>query len=305
MSMRAAALSAFVVLCLASACETEVTVHLLRDRNQASEAGEAGHPDEEAAGATGVGGAILAAGAGGEAGSAGEEGVTPPEPCKKLGSEVCNGGDDDCDGVLDGNCELTVRWSPQPDTATMGHSTGGFTFAEPCADGSLLVGFRVGMGKWLNQVAALCRQIELHTDTTDAGPSYSYTLGPWYDRSLAPASSDDDKNTLRDLSCPDDTVLTGVQGTVSDDDSRYIEAIRISCAPPLVTGSSGAEVLDSDRSREKWFGPYICSGCPSTPVYNYSMTIPKGRVAGRLFGGVGKWVDRVGFGASRASIVAK
>lgn len=303
MSVRGAALGAFVVLCSTSACDSEVTVHLLRDRAEIGEAGAAG--TDGVAGAEPVGVAGSAASEAGEGGAAGDEGTILPEPCKKLGSEVCNGGDDDCNGIVDDDCELTVRWAPLPDGPALGHVTGGFTFTEPCADGSVLVGLRVGMGKWLNQVAALCRQIELHSDTTDAGPAYSYTLGPWYDRSLAPATTDDEKNILKDLSCPNDTVLTGVQGTVSDADSRYVQAIRISCAPPIVSGAMGAEVLDSDRSQEKWFGPYVCTDCSTAPVYNYSMTIPKGRVAARLFGGVGYWVDRVGFGASRASILAK
>lgn len=309
MSWRAVSLSvlvALLALATLAACDSEVTLHLLRDRDAVSGAGAGGTVGAGAAGEGGLDvgslGGADSAGEAGSAGSAGERDVPLPEPCKKIGAEVCNGGDDDCNGIVDDECDLTVRWAPQPDGAALGHVTGGFSFTEPCAPGSVLVGLRVGMGKWLNQVAALCRQIELHQDVTDAGPAYSYTVGPWYDLSLAPANTTDDKNMVRDLSCPDDTVLTGVQGTVSEAVSRYVLAMRISCAPPLVTGPPGAEVLDSDRSREKWFGPHVCVDCSTTPEYDYSMTIPKGRVASRLFGGVGYWVDRVGFGSSRATI---
>ncbi len=289
----------------AAACESQVTLHLLESHDELGMSGQAGQSAQQAgaAGEAGAGG-VSAAGDGGESNAGGNAGGGPVLPCRKLGNDVCNGGDDDCNGFIDDECEQTISWVPDPDGSALGHETGGFGFEEPCADGWVLVGLRVGMGKWLNQVAALCRQVELHADATQTPTAFSATVGPWHDESLAPASSNDTKNSVKDLSCPDDLVLTGADGTTATDSARYIYALRISCAPLIVSVTPDGPVLDSDRSQEITVGPRVCDGCSTTPAYNYAMTVTPGRVATRLFGGVGLWVDRVGFGESLASISA-
>src|SRR5262249_15221145 len=124
---------------------------------------------------------------------------TGPEPCRKLGPEVCNGGDDDCNGVIDEECSFTVDWAPQPDGPFLGHTGGGVAFFENCPDGSVLTGVRVGLGQWLNQVSAVCSQIELKTATADGGVSFSLALGPRFSKPFAPAVSQDPTNQLYDM----------------------------------------------------------------------------------------------------------
>ncbi len=290
MRARPLALTLGVALCSTFACETEHTLYLLRDRARV----------EPAAGGEG-GASIFDAGIGGE-NDAGSPGTLSPEPCQKLGAEVCNGGDDDCNGAIDEGCSYTVSWARAPNGAFIGHETGGVDFFEPCPDGAVLVGLRVGFGDWLNQVAAICRPIALHADATKTPTAFTMTLGSRFDTSLAPANSTDPKNKSQDLLCADDAVLDGVDGTTSTDPARYIYGLRIHCAPPIVNAGLA---LEADVTQEQTVGPIVCASCSDTQSYNESLMIETGHIATSLFGGDGLWDDRVGVGSSIGSVQAK
>ena len=301
MSSRGSWLAVCATLCWVSACESEVTLHLLKQPidSTSGEAGEGGNPSIDQAGAGGDSDASTAG-----VPSVGEAGG-PPAPCEKLGTEVCNGGDDDCNGQIDEGCAYTVAWKRGPDSGgALGHATGGFEFHEPCPYGSVLTGLRVGMGKWLNQVSAICRQIELH-GAQKSDEAFSVTLGARHTPSLAPASSMDDKNKVSDFVCPDGLILAGVDGTTAPEEAHYTRAIRITCAPPIVDDVSGDWMLDTDGTQQETVGPIVCTTCSTMPAYNYSTTIEPSHVASGLFGAVGLWVDRVGFNASSGSVIAK
>ncbi len=299
-------LAAFVPFCASCAlcalvsCESEVTLHLLRDPigGTAGRAAAGGASGVAEAGSDGV--STAPGGEGGDAGSgAGDAGVAPTEPCQKLGPEVCNGGDDDCNGAIDDGCDFTITWTKEPDRNAFGHPTGGVMFLEPCATGSLLTGLRVGAGNWLDQVSAICRAVALHAD---AG-AFSATLGARVDMPTAPATPVDPNGKLHDLLCPDGSIVSGVDGTTTEDGGDHLLGMRISCAPPIVVTVGSKTWLDSDRGQEATVGPIVCSKCSVMQAYNYANTIPAGRVASGLFGSAGVWVDRVGFSVSLANVI--
>lgn len=247
------------VVCGALGCRSEVTVSLLADRAD-----------------TGV----------------------PSAPCVKLGAEVCNGGDDDCNGLVDEGCAYTVTWSRDPEGEVIGHATGGVMFFEPCPDGDVLVGLRVGIGKWLNQVQALCQQVAISVDPGQTRPSVM--LGARIDSlSYAPAASQDPQNQMHVLFCPAGLVLAGVDGTTTTDEPRYILGLRILCAAPLVT--TGA-TISFDPATVAATDPVVCATCAATQPFNFTAAIAPGHVATSLFGADGLWVDRVGFGSSLGTI---
>jgi hypothetical protein len=281
------------------ACESEVSLHLFKTgvgANGPKDAGTGGTRQARRDADTKWEG-------GRDASPAAREAGRPPDPpCEKLGTEVCNGGDDDCNGTTDERCDYTVVWTREPDKMPIGHVTGGVTIFEPCPDGAVLTGLRVGFGSWLNQVSAICRQIALSVDTTSSVPRFSAVLGPRKDTPLAPATSTDSKNRLQDLTCPSGSVLSGVDGTTTDDIERYILGIRITCAPPTVTTTANAPAFDSDRAQEVTAGPIVCGACSMTQGYNFSTTVSGGHIATGLFGSVGLRVDRVGVGESAGSI---
>jgi hypothetical protein len=258
-------------VCGTLACRSEVTISLLEDR---------------------------ADGGGAE---------VPAPPCQKLGAELCNGGDDDCNGLVDEGCSYTVTWSRDPEGPVIGHATGGVMFFEPCPDGDVLVGLRVGIGKWLNQVQALCQQVAISVEPGQTPPRPSVALGARIDTlSFAPAASQDPENQMHDLFCPAGLVLAGVDGTTTTDEPRYILGLRILCAAPIVTTSAaGGPVLAFDPATVAPTDPIVCGTCAATQPFNFTASIAAGHVATSLFGADGLWVDRVGFGSSQGAITKR
>jgi hypothetical protein len=293
------------------ACESEVTFHLLSHGAAVGATADAGHDGASQAGEGGAAdvtdaGAESAGVSGDSASSAGSDaGAVDLPPCQKLGPEVCNGGDDDCNGQIDEGCEYTVTWTRGADSNALGHVTGGVMFFEPCPDGSVLTGLHVGMGNWLNQVSAVCRQLALHADTTQNPVLFSVTLGPRLDTPLAPAASTDAKNQVQDLLCPDGLILTGIDGASTTDTAHYILGIAVTCAPPVVITLASGPVLDSDATQQKTSGPLVCVSCTATQSDNFTATVSAGHVTTSIFGGDGLWVDRVGFGASLGTITSQ
>src|SRR5258708_3979124 len=89
----------------------------------------------------------------GGAQDAADDGDNGTDSCRKLGNEVCNGTDDDCNGVVDEGCDYSVVWTSQPDGPALGHTAGGVAFLSPSHDGSGFAGLRPGLLGILNQVA--------------------------------------------------------------------------------------------------------------------------------------------------------
>jgi hypothetical protein len=221
--------AAHVALCMTAACDADVTLRLFEHGDDASS--EAGGDDSS-------------------------------EPCQELGIEVCNGGDDDCDGVIDEGCKYTVVWRAQPDGSFLGHAPGGVAFTERCPDGSVLTGMRVTFGQWLNQVSAVCNQIGLTDAIVDGAVNFSLALGPRFNRPFFPAVSEDPTNQTYDLSCPEGLVASALEGQTDDLPARHIIAVGIRCARAIVGMQAADTVFDLDRSREQAVGP---SGAPLVP----------------------------------------
>jgi hypothetical protein len=235
------------------------------------------------------------------AGDAGAE--APPGVCQPLGPEVCNGGDDDCDGSVDDGCAISVLWSDDTQSAILGHATGGVDFQAPCPRGAVLAGLRVGMGSWLNMVAAACQPVSLETDAH--GTPVVAGLGTELDTSYAPANSTDMKNQKHALVCPQGLVLSGIDGTTATVEARYIYGIQVRCAPPVVTTVAGTTVLTVDLTRQQTLAPVVCDGCAASQPFDFSATVLTGQIATGVFGGDGLWDDRVGFVSSRAAITPR
>jgi hypothetical protein len=170
----------------------------------------------------------------------------------------------------------------------------------------VLVGLRVGMGKWLNQVQALCQQVAVSVDPGQTPPRPSVALGARIDTlSLAPAASQDPENQMHDLFCPAGLILAAVDGTTTTDEPRYILGLRILCATPVVTTTAGAPILAFDPATVVPTDPIMCATCAATQPFNFTAAIAAGHVATSLFGADGLWVDRVGFGSSVGAITKR
>jgi hypothetical protein len=227
------------------------------------------------------------------------------EPCQKLGIEVCNGGDDNCDGVIDEGCKYTVVWRAQADGALLGHAPGGVAFTERCPDGSILTGLRLTFGQWLNQVSAVCAQIGLTAANVDGAVNFSLALGPRLDRPLFPAVSEDPTNQMYDLSCPEGLVASALEGETDDTPARHIIAVGMRCARAIVSMQAPDTVFDLDRSQEQAVGPVTCATCSARPTYNFEDFIPPKQIAKRLVGAVSLSVDRFGLGGNTPTVTSR
>ena len=264
----------YVALCMTAACNADVTLRLFEQGSADDASSEAGGDDSS-------------------------------EPCQKLGVEVCNGGDDDCNGVIDEGCKYTVGWRAQPDGVFLGHAPGGVAFTERCPDGSVLTGMRVNFGQWLNQVSAVCNQIGLTDANVDGAVNFSLALGPRFNRPLFPAVSEDPTNRMYELSCPEGLVASALEGETDNQPARHIIAVGIRCARPIVSMQAADTVFDLDRSQERAVGPVGCTTCSATPTYDFEAFIPPKQVAKRLFGATSLSVDRVGFGTNVPTVTSR
>jgi hypothetical protein len=269
------ALAACAALCAIVGCESEVTLYLLRTGAASSTTADAA----DAADAT-------------------------PTPCQEIDPEACDGSDDACSEENDAACNYRVLWTQEPPSnGFLGNPTGGVSFLEPCPQGAVLTGMRVGMGSWLNQVAAICKTIVLNVDATKSVPRVSVALGPRLDTPWAPAASTDSKNQLQDLQCAAGSILSAVDGTTTTGAGyHYVLGIDLRCAPLVVTVASSAMIVDTDRTQEQEVGPIVCVSCSAAQTVNFTTEIEPGQVATGLFGSDGLWVDRVAFSDSLAVI---
>src|SRR6185436_18780129 len=78
--------------------------------------------------------------------------------------EICNGADDDCDGIVDEKCPASLAWDAAVKRPALGDSPGGDEFSETCDGNEVLVGLRVAAGAWVDQVRGLCRKVTLSWD---------------------------------------------------------------------------------------------------------------------------------------------
>jgi len=108
---------------------------------------------------------------------------------RTLGTEVCNGADDDCNGVVDEVASTRHLDSPA-DGASLGTRPVALR-SSSVPDGSVLTGMRVAFGSSLNQVAVNCSQIGLTTRRADGGIQFLARTGTAVHKPFAPAVSQD------------------------------------------------------------------------------------------------------------------
>jgi hypothetical protein len=307
-------------LCAVWGCSGEVTIHLLSGivANGGSSgdggslvagAGSGGNPtvidggggDMLPGGGTVAGGGTAgSSGALGDAGaSAGDGGDMPPVCNTPLGAEVCNGGDDNCDGAIDEGCAFTLKWKEDPDGPALGKPGAMATdFSQTCPSGSLVVGLQVGMGTRLDQVGAICQQFKLDLDPTTQTPtSFSFTTAMPLMLPIAPAESKE-TDTTANMVCPAGMFITSLDGTTSTEAFQYTQRIQISCSPPLIADG----MLSFDSTQTKTPKAITCTGCSAAAALNFHAPVAAEHVPTGLFGRDGVWVDLVGVTTSAARV---
>ena len=216
--------------------------------------------------------------------------------------EQCNGLDDNCDGVVDEGCPVGLTPSNAIERKSLGDSEGGSDFAETCADNELLVGLKVGVGAWVDQITGVCQTYALYTNKQALPYQYSLALGAKRDLTAHPPTT---TSAIQELTCRDGTVMVGVhisqQHTAFDQDTDQvvIPQIWIDCATPSVHMSDAPPQLQWQDIEH--IGP--ATGSFAAPdAWFESDTIDPNQVLVGFHGAAGAWIDRVGLTASSLSV---
>ena len=262
-------------------------------------AGSAG--ESSSAGSGGAAGEVAAGGAlpaPPEAGAAGA-----PDPVPTCFAEVCNGRDDDCDGIADEGCPTALSAGNPVQRKALGDSPGGTVFADTCAADELLVGLSLGVGGWLDQGSAVCQHFELRTNTQVT--PYRYSLGLGAKRSLAPHPSST-TSAVNELVCRDGTVMVGLRISQqhrafgADSDSVVIPQLAIQCALPAMR-------LDASNPRLEWQGAVevgpVSGQIANASAWFESDQLDENQLLVGFHGASGAWLDRLGLTASPVHVI--
>ncbi len=92
-----------------------------------------------------------------------EEGGLSCQPSPGPRGEICDDGDDDCDGTVDDGCPSAVRTGADRNLTAFGGGGGG-AFRLACGAGQAAVGVDVRAGAEIDQVEVICQQVGLSVD---------------------------------------------------------------------------------------------------------------------------------------------
>jgi hypothetical protein len=217
-------------------------------------------------------------------------------------AEQCNGNDDDCDGVIDEGCPAGLAMGNGAQRKSLGDSWGGSDFAETCAPDEMLVGLKLGVGAWIDQVTAVCQTYSLHANTQTVPYQYSVALGA--QRQLAPHPPTT-TSEVQDLICRAGTVMIGVhisqQHTAVDQDTDQIviPQLSVDCAEPVLRLAGVTPHVEWQNPEQ--LGP-VSGDFAAPEAWFEGDRLDAAQVLVGFHGASGVWVDRVGLTASLLSV---
>lgn len=264
-------------------------------------AGSSGASGGGTGSAAGSGGAAAGGSSGSGAASGGSGGAAQPPQCVPQGAESCDGEDDDCNGVIDDGCPSGLSTVFDEDLPEIGDSQGGSKFTDDCADGSVLVGIAIGMDGFLGQVQGICRKLQL---ARSANVTSGYEVKLVDEATLAPHPPTT-TNPITKSQCNENETLVAIalsqQYVTRSDGSKFpvIPQVTLSCAKLIVVKQGDAYSITWEGKRE--MAPVTGTYANGTAWF-VDTSIASGRVATRLGGASGSWIDRLALGVSSVVI---
>jgi hypothetical protein len=227
--------------------------------------------------------------------------------------EICNGVDDNCDGIKDEGCPASLGWHTATRRDPLGTSTGGVDFSDACSNDEVLVGVTLAVSSGLAppgpnavvQVRGICRKFTLVVDAMKN--PYEYSVQLTTSRELPPHPSSVGSQ-VQNLICDANQLLVGfkiaeqsfVQFGVTKDE---ITRMWASCAEPRLNMSTTPPSMEWHNDAE--IGPVAGTDYDASKAWVTEDHVVSPAVLVSLHGASGSWVDRIGVSSSVIDVAVR
>jgi hypothetical protein len=208
--------------------------------------------------------------------------------------EVCNGIDDDCDGIVDNGCPvpgslLVFNASATSDGAYIGKMDGA-AFDFSCPPGQVVTGFHGRSGSAIDAIGVHCGAATVQEDRGSAVYAYSIAVT---DMPPALGPSGGPGGAGFDLLCQQGEIVTGVAVSLFKN-AQSVSGFQFTCTKMVIAGSPGAMQVRASDSTEKVppggpLGALAIQGDYPGSVSGFDCPITS--VAYRLSGNATNWVN--------------